>query len=78
MKAIATCNPGLHPPAGETARHAHAGMGFDDIQMELGIATQCGRCEDCARAIVAQCSVGQPQAALQREACAPSGVGASA
>ncbi len=54
----------------EIARYAHAGMGFDDIQMELGIATQCGRCEDCARSVVAQCSVGHPLAALRQEGCA--------
>lgn len=58
----------------EIARCAHAGMGFDDIQMELGIATQCGRCEDCARSVVAQCCAGTPVAALARagHACAPS------
>ena len=50
----------------EIARHAHAGMGFDDIQIELGIATQCGRCEDCARSVVAQCSASAPIGALAR------------
>ena len=40
----------------EIARHAHAGMGFDEIQFELGVATQCGRCEGSARDVVAQCS----------------------
>ena len=40
----------------EIARHARAGMGFDDIQFELGVATQCGRCEGSARDVVAQCS----------------------
>lgn len=54
----------------EIARHAHAGMSFDDIQMELGVATQCGRCEDCARSVVAQCAVGKPVAALRQEGCA--------
>ncbi|PZU34625.1 MAG: ferredoxin, partial [Acidovorax sp.] len=39
----------------EIARHARAGMSFDEIQFELGVATQCGRCEDCARDVVAQC-----------------------
>ena len=39
----------------EIARHAKAGMDFDDIQFELGVATQCGQCEGCARDIVAQC-----------------------
>ncbi|CAN5176912.1 (2Fe-2S)-binding protein [soil metagenome] len=46
----------------EIARHAHAGMGFDDIQFELGVATQCGRCEGCARDVVAQCSATRPTA----------------
>jgi bacterioferritin-associated ferredoxin len=48
----------------EIARHARAGMGFDDIQFELGVATQCGQCEGCARDIVAQCCASQPVAAL--------------
>ncbi|GAA6119807.1 (2Fe-2S)-binding protein [Acidovorax sp. FG27] len=51
----------------EIARHAHAGMSFDEIQFELGVATQCGRCEDCARAVVAQCGVSYPVAALHNE-----------
>ena len=49
----------------EIARHARAGMSFDDIQFELGVAAQCGRCEGCARDIVAQCSTVHPMAALQ-------------
>lgn len=36
----------------EIARHASAGMDFDDIQRQLGVATQCGRCEGCARDVV--------------------------
>lgn len=50
----------------DIARHAHAGMGFDDIQLELGVATCCGRCEDCARELVEQCSATHPVAALHR------------
>ncbi|CDS54604.1 FOG: HEAT repeat [Polaromonas sp. CG9_12] len=46
----------------EIARHAHAGMGFDDIQLELGVATQCGRCEGSARDLVSQCSATCPSA----------------
>ncbi|MDB5931584.1 MAG: hypothetical protein JWR60_3291 [Polaromonas sp.] len=46
----------------EIARHARAGMGFDDIQFELGVATQCGRCESSARDVVAQCSGSCPSA----------------
>ncbi|MBS0406972.1 MAG: (2Fe-2S)-binding protein [Proteobacteria bacterium] len=48
----------------EITRHAHAGMGFDDIQLELGVATCCGSCESCARELVAQCCSAQPVAAL--------------
>lgn len=36
----------------EIARHAAAGMDFDDIQRMLGVATQCGRCEGCARDVI--------------------------
>lgn len=46
----------------EIARHARAGMGFDDIQFELGVATQCGQCEGSARDVVAQCSKACPSA----------------
>ncbi len=48
----------------EIARHARAGMGFDEIQFELGVATQCGQCESCARDVVAQCSATCPSANL--------------
>lgn len=51
----------------EIARHVRAGMGFDEIQFELGVATQCGQCESCARDVVAQCSASHPVAALQYE-----------
>ncbi|MES2950100.1 MAG: (2Fe-2S)-binding protein [Pseudomonadota bacterium] len=51
----------------EIARHVRAGMGFDDIQFELGVATQCGKCEECARDVVAQCSRTHPVAALHCE-----------
>jgi bacterioferritin-associated ferredoxin len=50
----------------EIARHAHAGMDFETIQFELGVATQCGQCEGCAREVVAQCSARQPVAAIHR------------
>lgn len=51
----------------EIARHARAGMSFDDIQFELGVATQCGQCESCAREVVAQCACSNPVAALHQE-----------
>jgi bacterioferritin-associated ferredoxin len=43
-------------------RHAQAGASFDDIQFDLGVATQCGKCESCARAVVAQCHTQRPVA----------------
>ncbi|MBC7468138.1 MAG: (2Fe-2S)-binding protein [Ramlibacter sp.] len=49
----------------EIARHARAGMDFESIQFELGVATQCGRCEGCAREVVAQCSAMTPVAAIR-------------
>lgn len=51
----------------EIARHARAGMSFDEIQFELGVATQCGCCEASARDVVAQCCASQPVAALHNE-----------
>ena len=51
----------------EIARHVRAGMTFDEVQFELGVATQCGRCEGGARDVVAQCSVSHPVAALHRD-----------
>ncbi len=53
----------------EIARYARAGMGFDEIQLELGVATQCGRCEGCSRDLVAQCDASHPVAALSRDDC---------
>jgi len=43
-------------------------MDFDDIQFELGVATQCGQCEGCAREVIAQCSGCQPVAAISSTA----------
>lgn len=39
----------------EIAQHALEGKGFDDIQFDLGVALQCGKCEDCAREVIEQC-----------------------
>ena len=39
----------------EITRHVEAGMDFSDIQLELGVATQCGQCETCARELVERC-----------------------
>ena len=54
----------------DIARHVRAGMDFDDLQFELGVASQCGQCEGCARELVAQCSVTHPVAALHQEGTA--------
>lgn len=54
----------------EIARHAHAGMNFDEIQFELGVATQCGRCETCARDVVAKCGARGTIAAIHNEVTA--------
>ena len=51
----------------EIARHVRAGMTFDEVQLELGVATQCGQCEGCARDVVAQCSASHPVAAMRRD-----------
>jgi bacterioferritin-associated ferredoxin len=47
------------------AQCARAGMAFDDIQLELGVATQCGQCECSARALHAECAPGSAVAHLQ-------------
>ncbi len=46
----------------DISRYAHAGLSFNDIQLELGVATQCGQCEGCARDIHSQCQTSAPQA----------------
>ncbi len=53
----------------DLVRHAHSGMDFDQIQFELGVATQCGRCEGCAREVIAQCHAmpGPPSASAFTE-----------
>jgi bacterioferritin-associated ferredoxin len=40
------------------ARCARAGMSFDELRLELGVATQCGKCEPCARSVWAECAPG--------------------
>ena len=47
-------------------RCARAGLDFDDIQMELGVATQCGKCECQARNIIAECCPSQLVAHLEK------------
>ena len=43
---------------------ARQGMAFDDLQLELGVATQCGKCESCARAVWQECNQTTPTAHL--------------
>ena len=60
------------------AEHASEGKGFEDIQIDLGVATQCGRCEDCARDVVAQCNGAFPVAALHNASVQDAAQNASA
>lgn len=41
---------------------ARQGMAFDDLQLELGVATQCGKCESSARSVWQECSSAAPAA----------------
>ncbi len=51
----------------EIARQVQAGLDFSDIQLELGVATQCGQCEGCARDLVERCArEGRPAALAAR------------
>jgi bacterioferritin-associated ferredoxin len=49
------------------AQAARCGASFDDIQLDMGVATQCGQCELSARAVWAQCRPSQPTAHLQMQ-----------
>lgn len=58
---------------------ARQGMAFDDLQLELGVATQCGKCESCARSVWQGCGntgatahIHMTQQALQGRAWNPS------
>ena len=48
------------------AQASRRGASFDDIQIDTGVGTQCGRCEASARAIWAQCRPLHPLAHLQK------------
>jgi bacterioferritin-associated ferredoxin len=58
----------------EISKHANAGMSFDDIQFETGLSTQCGKCEGCARDVVAQCGAKGKIAYLRQEGVRSSSV----
>jgi bacterioferritin-associated ferredoxin len=49
------------------AQAARCGRSFDDIQLDMGVATQCGQCESSARAVWAQCRPAGAVAHLQLE-----------
>ncbi len=40
-------------------------MAFDDIQLELGVATQCGQCESGARSLWSECTPHQAVAHIK-------------
>ena len=44
---------------------------YPDIQIDMGVATQCGQCESSARAVWMQCRPSQPTAHLQLQTEAP-------
>jgi len=48
-------------------RCARAGLDFDDIQMEFGVATQCGKCECKARSIITECRPHQHVAHIEHK-----------
>lgn len=57
-----------HRVSDKTIAHcARSGMGFDDTQLELGVATQCGQCEGCARSLCSECVPRNAVAHLQRQ-----------
>lgn len=41
-------------------RHAVACDSFDELQLNTGVATGCGRCGDCARAVFDDARQGPP------------------
>ncbi len=55
------------------AQAARCGASFDDIQIDMGVATQCGQCESSARAVWAQRRPQQPLALLHKQSAAPTG-----
>ncbi len=49
------------------AQCARSGASFDDLQLEFGVATQCGRCEQGARQIWSECCQSSSVAHLRNE-----------
>jgi bacterioferritin-associated ferredoxin len=44
----------------DIAKRAAQGASFDDIQFDLGVASQCGSCESCAREVIERCQAQSP------------------
>jgi bacterioferritin-associated ferredoxin len=44
----------------DIAKHAAQGASFEDIQFDLGVASQCGSCESCAREVIERCQAQSP------------------
>ena len=44
----------------EITRRVQDGAQFDDLQIDLGIATCCGCCEECARDVVTRATPATP------------------
>lgn len=53
------------------AQAAQQGAGFDDIQLEHGVATQCGKCECTARRIWSECHGSHRMVHLQKAVILP-------
>ncbi len=50
-------------------RHAQQGCSsFDELQMESGVSTSCGRCETCARDVFDRACAGQTIALIRNAA----------
>ena len=50
----------LRMPSNFRSRYSSRGAlchSFDDLQMDTGVSTCCGRCEDCAREVYTQAKV---------------------
>ena len=44
---------------------------FDELQFELGIATSCGKCEECVRDVMAQCGVCESRRGVEHSHASP-------
>lgn len=49
---VCVCNAVNHKTL---TAHAQEGKSFDDLQIDLGVSTQCGKCRDDVHDIIANC-----------------------